>query len=217
MTKENFENKYMDKSWKEETHQSYKTEKIDNSVIKFHNFLNQKNVHGRLLDVGCGNGKNAIYFQEKGFKTTAIDFSEAAINICKQKSKETGIYPNFQICNILEFKTELQFEVLIDCGCLHHIRRANWHKYKKSINNLLKVGGYFYIHGISGRDSNKKLSKHPKKRNWVINKKGHYTTFLTDKDIYKLLGKNYKIVKSYEFKSQKSPLTVAVFYVKKVK
>jgi len=216
MIKEQIEKKYMDESWKKEINQPYNTEVIDDSVLQFKAFLNQKQISGTLLDVGCGNGKNALYFQKAGFDTTAIDFSIEAINICKQKMENSGIYLNFQVNSILDFKTKSPFDVIIDCGCLHHIRRSDWSKYKNVINQSLKVGGYFYLHGISGGDANKKLSKHPKNRNWIINKKGHYTTFLTDKDVYRLLGKKYEIVKSYEFKSQKSPLTVVAFYIKRI-
>jgi SAM-dependent methyltransferase len=210
------EKEYMKKSWKEEKHQSYKSDDIDTSVQDFYKFLKSRNVSGTLLDIGCGNGKNTIYFQKKGFNSRGIDFARSAIDICKENAKELMNKPEFKMADILNYNSGKKYDVVLDCGCLHHIKRSNWNKYKKTILDNLKVGGYFYLHGISGGDANKVLSKHPKKRNWIINKKGHYTTFLIDKDINKLFGKRIEIKKSFEFKSANSPLTVKAFIIKRI-
>ncbi len=38
---------------------------------------------GRVLDIGCGAGRHALYLQEKGFHVTGIDSSPGAIKVCK--------------------------------------------------------------------------------------------------------------------------------------
>lgn len=38
---------------------------------------------GRILDVGCGAGRHALYLQEKGFDVTSIDTSPGAVKVCK--------------------------------------------------------------------------------------------------------------------------------------
>jgi SAM-dependent methyltransferase len=40
-------------------------------------------VRGRVLDVGCGAGRHALYLQKKGLQVTGIDASPLAIKICK--------------------------------------------------------------------------------------------------------------------------------------
>ena len=217
MNKDSLEKKYMEKSWSKENYQSYKTNEVDKSIKDFYTFLKSKKITGSLLDIGCGNGKNTIFFQKKGFNSTGIDFSKSAINICKKNAKIEKENPKFKVSSALNYKSKEKFNVVIDCGCLHHIRRSFWNQYKKSFLNNLNVGGYYYIHGISHGKANQKISKHPKKRNWIINKKGHYTTFFSYEDIKKLLGDKFKIEKHFEFKSKKSPLTVRAFYAKRVK
>jgi SAM-dependent methyltransferase len=48
---------------------------IDQDAMKF--------VQGRVLDIGCGAGRHALYLQEKGFDVTGIDNSPQAIKVCK--------------------------------------------------------------------------------------------------------------------------------------
>ncbi|MBA2737695.1 MAG: class I SAM-dependent methyltransferase [Pyrinomonadaceae bacterium] len=42
-----------------------------------------KRAKDRILDVGCGAGRHALYLQEKGFNITGIDNSPGAIKVCK--------------------------------------------------------------------------------------------------------------------------------------
>jgi SAM-dependent methyltransferase len=44
-----------------------------------------KHVHGRVLDIGCGAGRQALYLQDKGHDVTGIDVSPLAISLCKKR------------------------------------------------------------------------------------------------------------------------------------
>ena len=40
---------------------------------------------GRAIDLGCGEGDNAIFLAQHGFQVTAVDFSAAAIDKAKAR------------------------------------------------------------------------------------------------------------------------------------
>ena len=42
---------------------------------------------GRAIDLGCGEGDNAIFLAQHGFQVTAVDFSPAAIDKAKAKAR----------------------------------------------------------------------------------------------------------------------------------
>ncbi len=50
-----------------------------------------KLVKGRVLDVGCGAGRHALYLQAKNFDVTGIDNSPGAIRVCKLRGLKRAI------------------------------------------------------------------------------------------------------------------------------
>jgi SAM-dependent methyltransferase len=46
---------------------------------------------GRALDVGCGEGRDAIWLAERGWQVTAIDFSEAGLARAARHAAERGV------------------------------------------------------------------------------------------------------------------------------
>lgn len=49
---------------------------------------------GKMLDVGTGAGRVALYLQKKGYKATAIDNSPLAIKVCKKRGiKDARVLP----------------------------------------------------------------------------------------------------------------------------
>ena len=40
---------------------------------------------GKVLDVGCGSGSHSLYLQNKGLDVKAIDISEGAVKVAKQR------------------------------------------------------------------------------------------------------------------------------------
>lgn len=46
---------------------------------------------GRVLDIGCGAGRHALYLQEKGFDVTGIDNSPGAIKVCRLRGVRRAI------------------------------------------------------------------------------------------------------------------------------
>lgn len=50
-----------------------------------------KLARGRVLDVGCGAGRHALYLQAKGFDVVGIDNSPGAIRVCKLRGLKHAI------------------------------------------------------------------------------------------------------------------------------
>ncbi len=56
---------------------------IEQRAIKF--------AQGRVLDIGCGAGRHALYLQEKGMDVTGIDSSPGAIKVCRLRGVKKAL------------------------------------------------------------------------------------------------------------------------------
>lgn len=61
---------------------------------------------GRVLDIGCGGGKHALHFQNKGLDTWGLDNSPKALELCKER----GI-KNLIMSHIYDFNSSVLNEV----------------------------------------------------------------------------------------------------------
>lgn len=61
---------------------------------------------GRALDLGCGEGRNALWLAEKGWAVTAVDFSEVAVERGRHWADRRGLEVDFRVSDVTEFDPE---------------------------------------------------------------------------------------------------------------
>ncbi|MFA7243844.1 MAG: methyltransferase domain-containing protein [Patescibacteria group bacterium] len=54
---------------------------------------------GKILDIGCGPGRHALYLQEKGLDVTAMDPSPLAIRVCKMQGIKKSLIGQIENIN----------------------------------------------------------------------------------------------------------------------
>lgn len=75
----------------------------------------------RVLELGCGPGRNAIYMAQKGCNVDALDISKNALEWAKERAQEEGVNINFQCVSLFDFDFQPQsYDFIYDCGLLHH-------------------------------------------------------------------------------------------------
>ena len=54
------------------------------------NFFHEYNIskNNMVLDLGCGEGRDAIYFLDKGYNVLAVDYSKTVIEMCNKITKK---------------------------------------------------------------------------------------------------------------------------------
>ena len=67
---------------------------------------------GRALEIGCGTGGNAIWLAEKGWKVTAVDYSDVAIGKARQRAKERGVSPDFVVADASTYQLDGQYDLV---------------------------------------------------------------------------------------------------------
>jgi ubiquinone/menaquinone biosynthesis C-methylase UbiE len=80
-------------------------EMVDRNNLGLRNWekLVTKNYFGKngnkILDIGCGTGREAIALAKLGYKITGIDISEEEIEIAKNEAQKEQLEIEFKICN----------------------------------------------------------------------------------------------------------------------
>lgn len=113
----------------------------------FFNFID-KDIKGKLLEVGCGIGKTTHFLAEKykQLKITAIDYDKGQIELANKNKKHKNIEFKQGDATSLNFKKET-FDCVIETNVLHHIK--NYEAAIKETRRVLKKNGYFYLMDIS--------------------------------------------------------------------
>jgi ubiquinone/menaquinone biosynthesis C-methylase UbiE len=84
-------------------------------------FAHLQGGHGRLLEVGCGIGVDSVQLARCGFDVTAVDLTEAAIEVARQSARIRGVSIDFRVGNAesLDFP-DASFDAVYSFGVLHH-------------------------------------------------------------------------------------------------
>jgi len=56
---------------------------------------------GQALDLACGAGRNAIYLAGRGWRVTAVDGSETAIRILRERARSRGVTVDARLADLL--------------------------------------------------------------------------------------------------------------------
>lgn len=100
----------------------------------------------KIVDIGCGNGRNLIPFAKKGFNCEGVDFSKDMVKFAKSRFKKLGLKCNFHVLNMnkLPFKDH-NFDYIICVASFHHLDKKNQTKTLEEFKRILKPGGKIYI------------------------------------------------------------------------
>ena len=107
-------------------------------------------IPGRALEIGCGLGGNAVWLAKQGWRVTALDYSEIAIENGKQLAAEQGVCVDWVVADASEYQPLGSFDLIISFFIqLFPARRAVM---LANVSKVLTPGGtlLFVSHDKSG-------------------------------------------------------------------
>lgn len=139
----------------------------------------------KVLDAGCGEGKNSAFIGQLGIEVYSVDISKVAIEKAKNLWKDINCitWENFDLTK-LDFKPS-SFDIIVSTGSLHCLSS------KDEITDMMqkfkywtKPGGINIISSFNNRQQD--LSGHGKS----------FSPCLIDHETYKLSYKDWKLYES---------------------
>ncbi|MDQ7092329.1 methyltransferase domain-containing protein [Desulfosporosinus sp. PR] len=76
----------------------------------------------KLLDIGCGEGKDSVFFARNGYDVTAFDISNAGIEKTQRLAEKAGVHLKVFKSDLLDYRLSGKFDILYSSGVLHYIK-----------------------------------------------------------------------------------------------
>lgn len=182
----------------------YKNKNLISQPTKFAVFCTKivKNYQGTFFDIGCGNGRDVIYFNKKRIYCIGIDKSTQAI--LKDKRKFSAYKYHFKKKNFCNFFTNQTMNVKFSVYSRFSLHSISYKNEKQLLNSLINQKNleYLFIETRTLDDElygkGKKVGKHefvwenkPNKHKYISN---HYRRFIDPLILKKKLQKHFKII-----------------------
>lgn len=78
----------------------------------------------RVLDIGCGEGKDAVFMAKCGYAVTAFDVSEQGIEKAKRLAEHNNVNVHFFKADIFDYHPETEYDIIFCSGMLHFIPQS---------------------------------------------------------------------------------------------
>ena len=108
-------------------------------------FLKYLRKTGRILDLGCGSGRDTLYFKKLGYDVDAIDGSKKLCELATQYTKIPVKCMKFNELDAVDC-----YDGIWACSSLVHITKKELIEILKKIRIALKDDGIFYVALKSG-------------------------------------------------------------------
>jgi SAM-dependent methyltransferase len=196
--------------WEQEYRQSTfltKATQPQKSVQQFFKFLKKQSVDystSKLLDIGCGTGRNSLYGAEKGIPfAIGYDISSTAIREAQMEAKLSGnnMHVHFEkkdIATPFSSITDASIDIVLDVTASHCLTSIERTAYLSELKRVMKPGAWMYVRTLAkdGDDNAKWLLKnHPASEpDMYTMPKTHITERVFTRDDFMKIYKDFKIV-----------------------
>lgn len=98
--------------------------------------------NARVLDVGCGEGRNSIFMAKLGNQVDAFDISKNGIEKAKKIAGQAGVQVNYFCCDLEAFVFEKEYDIILSHGVLHLPYKEVRDAFIAKMQANTKIGGY---------------------------------------------------------------------------
>lgn len=75
----------------------------------------------RVLEIGCGEGKDAVFFAKCGYEVTAFDQSAQGIEKAKRLAEHNQVEVNLFKADLFDYRPDKEFDIIFSSGVLHFL------------------------------------------------------------------------------------------------
>lgn len=99
----------------------------------------------KVLDIGCGEGKDAVYMAQQGYDVSAFDLTENGIRKTLALADRRNVHIHAYVDDINTFSSEDQFDIIYSTGTVQYLFEENKKAFFEKIEKITKPNGIVYI------------------------------------------------------------------------
>jgi SAM-dependent methyltransferase len=120
----------------------------------FRNFTKESASRFKLLDLGCGAGRHALFLAAEGYSVSACDFSHAGIDETKRRTQGRNLTVAVCQCEADQLPfSDNEFDGIVCYGVLYYLPCERYRNAVQEIHRVLKPGGKALIVTRTKEDS----------------------------------------------------------------
>ena len=177
--------------------QYYKKDNVPAFPSPFAEYVANKLINQQtILEVGCGNGRDAIFLASQGHLVTGLDRSGEAIELCNKLYSQEPIKFVFGTITNLAKTSNKKFDLIYSRFVIHTMPLNEEIEMLKISYKLLKNNGRFFI---ECRSINDPLSQKGEKLSQTERIDGHYRRFIILEEFkQRLVHIGFKVIETIE-------------------
>ena len=98
-----------------------------------------------VLDIGCGEGKDAVYMAARGYSVSAFDIAGSGVAKAQRLARERGVEIEAWVADINSFQESRAFDIVYSSGTLQYLSEENKAGFFEKLRGLTKVHGIAYF------------------------------------------------------------------------
>ncbi|HTT15661.1 MAG TPA: class I SAM-dependent methyltransferase [Thermoplasmata archaeon] len=76
-----------------------------------------------VVDLGCGEGRDAIYFARQGYRVLGVDISSVGVGKAERRAARLGVPVRFQVGDIRTYRLSHRVDAVFSSGALNNLPR----------------------------------------------------------------------------------------------
>jgi tellurite methyltransferase len=95
-----------------------------------------------VLDLGCGEGRDSVFFAERGAVVTGIDLSAEGIAKARRLARARGVQVTWWQGSMTELLPPGLFDLIFSCGSIHYVPRDRRARLFARLRAMTPPGGH---------------------------------------------------------------------------
>lgn len=113
------------------------------SIVELHPSMG-KNL--KVLEIGCGEGTNAVFLAKNGYDVTAFDLSKTAVEKTNKLANQNDVRISTFIADINDYLPVEKFDIVFSSGTLQYLTPGKRANFIEAIKQCTNVGGLHVLH-----------------------------------------------------------------------